>query len=142
MTNLSAPSPRQFRGSLKIKTVVHTLASAVFAGAAVELASGLGQNLTGAGTTFTGIATQSGIAGDRIEIADDCVVQLTVTKATNWAAGDVGSIVYGSDGNTYTLTSTSNQAMGRVEEIESGIGTTSAVVWVRVRGMAQRGPTV
>lgn len=137
MTNLTQNTPRTFRGLQK--KVAQTLASAVFVGAAVELTSGTVQNLTGAGTTFVGFALEAGTAaGDRIEIADDGCVLLTVAKATNWAASDVGATVYGSDGNAFTLTSTSNQAIGKVEEIVSGTGTTSAQVWVRFQGVAQR----
>lgn len=136
MTNLTANTPRTFRGT-KTGTVI-TLGATVLIGAAVELASGVGQNLTGAGTTFVGFALQQGVSGDRIEVADDGRVLLTVAKATNWAASDVGSTVYGIDGATFTLTSTSNQAIGKVEEIVSGIGSTSAQVWVRFQGVAQR----
>lgn len=136
MTNLTSAAQRTFRGPRT--GTVHTLGATVFAGAAVELASGLGQNLTGAGTTYAGFALQSGVSGDKVELADDCRIMLTVAKGSNWAAGDVGSTVYGSDGNTFTLVSTSNQAIGKVEEIVSGIGTTTAVVWVRAQGVAQR----
>lgn len=136
MTNLTSPAARIFRGSRS--HVVLTLGATVFAGAAVEHSSGLLQNLTGAGTTYVGIALQSGVSGDKIECADNCVVRLTVAKASNWAAGDIGATVYASDGNAFTLTSTSNQAIGKVVEIESGVGTTSAVVWVKSEGISQR----
>ena len=77
-------------------------------------------------------------AGDRVEFADRGTVRLTVAKATNWAAGDVQAPVYATDGNAFTLTSTGAQAIGKVVEIESGIGTTSAVVWVYTEGTAKR----
>ncbi|MBL8752264.1 MAG: hypothetical protein JNK15_03100 [Planctomycetes bacterium] len=138
MTNLTESTPRTFRGARDI--VVMAAAGVLHAGAMVEEdGSGTLQNLTGAGTTFVGCALQSAsAAADRIEVADRATVRLTVAKATNWAATDVGATVYASDGNAFTLVSTSNQTIGKVVEIESGIGSTSAVVWVYIEGQGKR----
>lgn len=138
MTNLTAPTPRQWRGLRETATLA--AGAALFAGAAVEV-NGSGQlvNLAGADTGFAGFLLQSATAqGDRVEYAHRTTLRLTVAKATNWSAADVQSIVYASDGNAFTLTSTSNQAIGKVIEIESGVGTTSAVVWVDVEGTGAR----
>lgn len=140
MTNLTTATPRTFRGShLDLPRSTYPGATGVLEGSAVELnGSGFLQNLTGAGTTFAGIADQSvGVSGDRINVIDDAVVQLTVVKATNWAADDVQSIVYASDGNAFTLTSTNNQKVGRVVEIISS-STTTAVCWVHIRGIQRK----
>jgi hypothetical protein len=141
MTNLTANLPRQFRDITGGRGQVTLPASgALFQGAAVELdGSGNLQNLTGAGTTFRGfLDTAAAVAGDRCQVSQKGPVRLTVTKSTNWAATDVGVAVYGSDGNTFTLTAASNQQIGKVEEIESGIGTTTAVVWVYFEGGTRR----
>lgn len=138
MTNLTAPLPRTFRGARDV--VVMAAVGALFAGSFVEEdGSGTLQNATGAGTTLVGVALQSATAAaDRIEVADRCTVQLPVAKATNWAATDIGATVYLTDGNAFTLTSAGGQAIGKVLEIESGIGSTSAVAWVYVEGQGKR----
>jgi len=139
MTNLSAELDRQFKMDTVVP-VVHAASGALWRGAAVQFdGSGQLQNLTGAGTTFAGFLNESTtVAGDRPEVYKKGVVRLTVAKATNWAETDKQVTVYASDGNTFTLTSTSNQAIGKVLEIESGVGSTSAVVWVEFEAVAAR----
>lgn len=139
MANLTAPLPRTFRGLREMTTL--PVAGAIFQGALVEEdANGRLQNLTGAGTTFVGVAMQSAtVLGETVEVAQQGTVLLTVAKATNWAQTDVGATVFASDGgDAFTLTSTSNQSIGKVAEIVSGNGTTSAQVWVRIEGQAVR----
>ena len=139
MANLTAPLPRTFRGIREMTTL--PASGAIFQGALVEEdANGRLQNATGAGTTFVGVAMQSATAqGENVEVAQQASVLLTVAKATNWALTDVGVLVYASDGGDgFTLTSTSNQSIGKVAEIVSGVGTGSAQVWVRIEGAAVR----
>lgn len=139
MANLTAPLPREFRGLREMTTL--PASGAIFQGALVEEdANGRLANVTGAGTTYVGVAMQSATAqGENVEVAQSCTVRLTVTKATNWAQTDVGVTVFASDGgDAFTLTSASNQSIGKVVEIVSGIGTTTASVWVFLEGQAKR----
>jgi hypothetical protein len=138
MADLTRPTPRKWRGQREVVRMGST--GVLFAGAAVETdESGNVNNLVGLGATFVGILLQSATtAGDRIEVADEGTCRLTVAKGSNWAATDVGATCYASDGNTFTLTSTNNQPIGKIDEIESGIGTTTAVCWVYIEGMGKR----
>src|SRR5215831_11892204 len=101
MTNLAAAQPRQFRALQNITYGTYSAAGALFQGSAVEEdGSGNMQNATSAGTTFTGFLTQSAAAAnDRVEVALKGSVRLSVAKATNWAATDLGAAVYILDGN-------------------------------------------
>jgi hypothetical protein len=140
MTNLNQDTPRLFRGP---RDVVVQAAGVVpmYAGSLVEEGvAGTLQNATGTGTTLVGVALQSAtVIGDRIEVADRCTVRLTVAKGSNWALTDVGATVYCTDGgDAFTLASASAQAIGKVVEIESGVGSGSAVVWVYIEGQSKR----
>lgn len=138
MTNLIENTPRTFRGPRSLVTM--TASAALFIGSAVEEdGNGKLQNATGAGTTLAGITLeQTSAADDLVQIADSGEVLLTVAKATNWAASDVGATVYLTDGNTFTLVSTSAQTVGKVTEIVSGTGSTSAQAWVRFESISRR----
>lgn len=138
MTNLNENTPRTFRGQRTLVTM--TASAALFIGSAVEEdGNGKLQNATGAGTTLAGITLeQASAADDLVQIADSGEVLLTVAKATNWAASDVGATVYLTDGNTFTLVSTSAQTVGKVTEIVSGTGSTSAQAWVRFESISRR----
>lgn len=140
MTNLTSATPRTFRGPRESIVMQAGAGVPVFAGSAVESnVNGQAANLTGAGTSFAGFLLQSAsVLNENVEIAGRGTVKLTVAKATNWALTDHQATVYASDGNAFTLTSTSNQAIGKVVEIESGVGTTTAVVWVYFEGVALR----
>lgn len=138
MANLDQPKIRDYRGEREL--LVLAASAALWAGSAVEEgASGTLQNATGTGTTFAGFLLQSGTAAaDKLELAHKGTVRLTVAKGSNWAATDLGATVYLTDGDTFTLSSSSAQAIGKVVEIESGIDTTSAVVWVYFEGVQKR----
>jgi hypothetical protein len=143
MTNLTSPSPREFRGShLDLSRSTYDAAGVVYEGAAVQLdGSGNLVNATGAGTTFAGFADESATAaGDRINVIDYGKVQLTVAKGSSWAKTDVGAIVYATDGNTFTLVATSAQKVGRVAQVLSGTGTTSAQAVVNFIAVQRRNP--
>lgn len=139
MANLTSNTPRAFRGTRD--TTTHEAEGELFQGSAVQrdASTGLLENATGTATTFVGIALEHArAAGARIEVADDCLVELTVAKATNWALTDIGATVYVTDGNTFTLVSTSAQTVGKVAQIESGVGSTSARCWVKIQGVHKR----
>jgi hypothetical protein len=140
MTNLTSAQPRQFRAMQAVVYGTYPASAALFQGSAVEEdGSGNMQNATGAGTTFQGFLTQSAAAvNDRVEVALKGSVRLSVAKATNWAATDLGSAVQATDGNTFTLVVAGGQQIGKVEEIESGIGTTTAICWVYFEGQTIR----
>jgi hypothetical protein len=73
-----------------------------------------------AGENFMGFANAnviSALAGATINVVTSGTVKLVVTGVT---AASLGAEVYASDGNTFTLTSTSNSAIGRVVKIISG----------------------
>lgn len=131
MTNLTEATPRTYRGET-MGRATYDAGGTLYEGSAVQLTSaGKLENATGAGTTFAGFADGSTSAdGDRLTCLTEGTVSLTgVAKASSWDAGDVGEIVYMTDGNTFTLVSTSAQDVGRVIEIDSFSGT-SATVWV------------
>jgi len=136
VTNATTNQQRMYRPITFLPILTMAASAALPIGVAVEIGgSGTLQNLTGAGTSFVGFTKlAAGAAADVIDVYRDGEIRLTVAKATNWAATDLGATVYGSDNNTFTLVNTSNQAIGKVTEIESGIGTTSAVVWVKFKG--------
>lgn len=145
MTNLSSAEPRTFRGNhLDLPKTTYTAGGVLYEGAAVQRNASDGdlENLTGAGTTFAGILDGTTEAdGDRVNVIDDAVVKLTVNKSSAWAATDVGAVVYASDGNAFTLTSASNQKIGRVVEIVGDVGSSGdLVVWVQIRGTQRRDP--
>lgn len=138
MANLTSPAQRIFFHPSSIIETVLTLGSTVWAGAAVEHNAGAGQNLTGAGTHFVGFALQSGVSGDQIAVAMEGIVELTVAKASNFDSSEIDNFVYGSDGNAFTLVSASNQVIGKVLRVVSGVGTTSAVCLVKFQGVLAR----
>lgn len=93
-------------------------ADIIYEGAAVgDNASGYARPLVAA-DPFLGFAERkadnsSGAAGDvSVRVLDKGKIVLPVTGATG--VGDVGETVYASDDDTFTLTSTSNTAIGKV----------------------------
>lgn len=132
MANLTEATPRTYRGETMGRRATYDAGGTLYEGSAVQLtAAGKLENATGAGTTFAGFADGSTSAdGDRLVCLIEGTVHLTgVAKGSSWDAGDVGEIVYATDGNTFTLASGSAQDVGRVVEIESMSGA-AATVWV------------
>lgn len=142
MTNLTAATPRQYRGLDQRRIATYPAAGAIFAGAAVEEeGAGKMQNLTAAGTTFVGIALMSATAADdRIEVGTAGEFFLPINKGTALALTDLGATVYAGDGNDFNLTSTSRQAIGKLVEIPpAAVGVSTAIgCWVYVEGQGQR----
>ncbi len=96
----------------------------IYEGSAVgDNASGYGRPLVAA-DPFLGFCKRrcenaSGAAGDKnIKVIERGKVVLDVTGVTG--PGDVGENVYASDDDTFTLTSTSNSAIGKVSRHISG----------------------
>lgn len=123
---LSANTPRTYEsGSLEEKALPVQASTTIYAGSALTIDSGgeVGP-LASADAGFYGFAANyadnsGGSAGD-IEVAVYVkgVVKLTITGLDD--NNDIGDIVYASDDNTFTLTSTTtNKAIGRVAQIES-----------------------
>lgn len=144
MPNLIAPESRVYRGSTHVTSLPgpSSAATTLWRGSAVqEGTGGLAENLTGAGTTFSGFLDES-ITGDgttndnnRVRIIDEGEVLLEVASASTLSRADVGATVYASDGNTFTLVSTNNQAIGKVTEVPAGVhGLASGKIFVAFKG--------
>lgn len=124
MTTLAANLPRSYSlaGVEDIGERPCVATDIVYEGAAVGLSSGNGRPLV-AGDVFDGFASEkcdnsTGSAGDvRIKLKRRGYAQLAVTGVT--AITDVGSTVYASDDNTFTLSSTGNSAIGKVDRFVS-----------------------
>jgi hypothetical protein len=87
-----------------------------------------------AGENFLGFANGTVTTGSSTGIVNavaDGVIQLVVTGVT---ATSTGASVYASDGNTFTLTSTSNTLIGKIIKIVSG-----TTVLVKFSGIGFRG---
>lgn len=126
MATLTADNPRVFelQEDAVFNDIPAVAADIIYAGAAVgDNGSGYGRPLVAA-DPFLGFAHQqtdnsAGAAGDLyIRLRPKGYVVLNVTGVTG--VGDVGDPVYASDDNTFTLTSTSNSAIGKVHRHESG----------------------
>ncbi len=98
----------------------------IYTGSAVGLTAGFARQLT-AGDQFLGFATDdvAGPAADggatvRVRYRGQVVLPITGVAVT-----DIGKPVYASDGDTFTLTESTNTAIGRVARVN---GTNSAVV--------------
>lgn len=96
----------------------------IYAGAAVgDNASGLARPLQAA-DPFLGFAdskadnSAGGASAINVKVRSRGAVQIPVVGVTG--AGDISSTVYASDDDTFTLTSTSNTAIGKIRRIVSG----------------------
>ncbi len=126
MTTLAADKARAFElGTIEEYPMV--AADIVFEGAAVgEDGSGYARPLVAAdpflGFAESNVDNSAGAAGAKnVRVRQKGKVQLSVAGATAITAND-RPIVYASDDDTFTLTSTSNTAIGRVSRwISSGV---------------------
>jgi len=117
MTTLAKNEPRAFEeGEYNDLPVIAS--DIIYEGAAVgENGSGYFRPLV-AGDNFAGFAVKkadnsSGDAGDiNVRVRPKGKIQLAVTGVTG--VTDEGSTVYASDDNTFTLSSTSNSAIGKI----------------------------
>ncbi len=123
MTTLAANSPRHYE--LGDRNAFPVIASdIIYEGAAVgDNGSGLARPLAAA-DPFMGFAeakadNSAGAASAiNVRVLERGKIELAVTGVTG--AGDVGSSVYASDDDTFTLTSTSNTLIGKVARHVSG----------------------
>lgn len=131
MATLTKDKPRtyeQFAGHPDYNEVPIIAADTVFAGAAVgeSSTSGTGRPLQ-AGDTFKGFCVEkceneSGAAAAKnIKVLASGKVVLNVTGVDN--LNDEGATVYASDDDTFTLSSSGNSAIGKVERVISTSGT-------------------
>ncbi len=78
------------------------------------------------GFAFETVDNSAGVAGaKRVKTRTEGMVELAVVGATGVA--DIGELVYASDDDTFTLTSTSNSRIGRI--IDHVSGTTCLVAY-------------
>lgn len=128
MAQLTAANPRVWEstdGHPSENAIPAVAAVAIYAGSAVgeSGATGTGRQLV-ALDNFMGFANETcdntaGAAGAKlIKVLDKCIVKLTVVGVTG--VGDYDAPVYASDGNTFTLTSTSNTQIGKIKRVISG----------------------
>lgn len=122
MTNLTSSSPRTYYGEKGPGFFFPMSAAvAVYAGAALmpHTDGGL-KNVAQSAQAFAGFADEdvdnsAGIVAAKVvRVIEKGRVWLTVGKATDFALTDLAATVYASDGNTFTLTSTNNAAIGKL----------------------------
>jgi len=136
MTTLAKNQPRAFEeGELNDLPVIAN--DIIYEGAAVGESSTTGTfRPLVAGDSFAGFATRKAdntavgaAAGDvNVNVKQKGKIQLSVTGVTG--VTDEGSTVYASDDNTFTLSSTSNSAIGKI--IRYVTGTTVIVAFEAV----------
>lgn len=123
MATLAADSPRQLSNLGSKNDLVMVASDIIYEGAIVGLNSGVARPLV-AGDPFAGICNKkadnaSGAQGDvLVEVWRTGDVIMPVTGVTGLS--DIGSLVYASDDDTLTLTSTSNTKIGKVVDYVSG----------------------
>lgn len=125
MAQLSANTARSFELGDKTDLLVKQ-SSAIYEGSAVGIASGYARQLV-AGDRFAGFAAYGCAApaadgGASVRLRRIGLVVLTIASI---AVTDVGKPVYASDGDTFTLTQSTNSHIGRVVRM---VGTNQALV--------------
>ena len=78
--------------------------------------------------------------GTLLALSDFLPIELVRTSSCNRGASSfMASSTHVTDGNTFTVLSTNAQAIGKIVEIGAEVvGTTPALVWVDVEGVAAR----
>lgn len=151
MTDLTRNKPRRYRDEEKCKVgsmaAPTSAATTLFIGAAVQENAGQLENATGAGTLFAGFmkeqVTGNGAIDDknraRVYTKGEVLLLVDATGAGTIARTDVGATVYLTDGDTFTLDSTTAQAIGKVSEVPEGAhGAAAAELWVSFEGVQER----
>ena len=143
MCNLTADAPRIFETGHDeyLNEITLTASTKIYAGSAVGTSSSLARQLV-AGDPFVGFCTEycdSTVSTDlniptrgyatRVKVKSKGVVKLSVVGVT--AVTNEGATVYASDGATFTLSSTSNTAIGKILHWE--VGTTCLVAFDALR---------
>lgn len=138
MATLAADNPRVFESGHDngLNALPVVASDIIYDGAAVGMSSGNARPLT-AGDDFAGFCVKqadnsSGSAGDiNVDLYQTGVVKLAVTGVT--AKTDVGSDVYASDDNTFTLTASGNSSIGTIVRYIS-----STTVMVKFEAVSNR----
>lgn len=148
MTNLSAASPRKYRGTLRKASIDVEAATKLWEGSAIQEngSNGGAENLTGTGTTFVGIADESvdntaGLIGAKriTYVAEGTFLLYVDNNGVAFTRGAQEATIYATDGNTFTTVSTNNQTIGKCEEVPpETVGATAGYLWVRVEGKSAR----
>ena len=125
MANLTADSARTFE-ALNDTNDLPAAAASIFEGEALTINSSGYANRLVYTQEFVGFCdaacdNSAGSAGDlNVRVRQRGIVKLSVTGAT--AATHINDVVYATDGNTFTITSTSALAIGKVARwISSGV---------------------
>lgn len=125
MTNLAVATPRFYELGELTDLAVKS-ASAIYEGSAVGITAGYARMLA-AGDIFAGfcindVAATTGDGAITVRVRRRGEIVLTITSV---AVTDIGKTVYASDGNAFTLTASTNTAIGRITRV---YGTNLAVV--------------
>jgi len=125
MTTLAKDKPRAFGVSEEVKPneVPAVATDIIYEGAAVGLSSGYGRPLVAA-DVFVGFARErcdnsAGSAGAKnVKIWEKGKIQIAVTGVT--AVTDIGSDVYATDDDTFTLTASGASSIGTIVRYVTG----------------------
>jgi hypothetical protein len=133
---LSADTVRQYRNLAPIIDLPAVATDILYRGAALEDTSGTADVVSGTGT-FIGFAAakadNSSGAASAIDVGvyPEGEVYLSVAGVTS--TDDLGSTVYATDDNTFTLTASGATSIGKISQ-----WVTSTYCWVKFQGAAQR----
>lgn len=136
MATLAADKVRVFRGEPKFIEVPAVATDIMYRGSAAGDSSGTARPLS-AGDAFLGFIdaqcdNSAGAASAKnVRVRARGSVKLAVTSVAS--TDDIGATVYASDDDTFTLASTNNSSIGKVEEWVSG-----TTCWVYFEGASQR----
>jgi hypothetical protein len=119
MAQLTADTIRNYEDGIYGDVPVKS-SSTIYRGSAVGMTSGYARQLT-AGDVFLGFATAKAVGTStdgevNVNIQRAGFIQLAVTSV---AVTDIGKPVYASDGNTFTLTQSTNSRVGTVARFVS-----------------------
>lgn len=125
MADPTADIPRIFKGPLVKNNV--TAGETIYYGVACSDLSGGGTlAMLNDGEDFVGFSLQSAASGETCQVAAQGIVRLTVTGVD--AATDFGTVVYCTEGDTFSLTdSGSDTVIGKVLRVHSTADNTADV---------------
>lgn len=137
----------RYRGPKRLASIAAPTTGDLQIGAAIQENAGQAEYAAGAGTTFAGfleeLASGNGAIDDnnRAEYCSEGEAELLVdaTGGGTISRADWGATVYLTDAQTFTLDSTSAQAIGKVSEVPAGAhGLSAAKLWVEFQGVQHR----
>lgn len=136
MSTLAADKVRKFRGESRYIDLPAVATDILYCGSAAGDSSGTVRPLN-AGDAFLGFidakADNSAGAASAIPVRIRVTGSVLLSVTSVASADDQGVTVYASDDDTFTLASTNNSSIGKVEEWVSG-----TTCWVHFEGAAQR----